>query len=141
MKNCATMESGKFNTCKAPYGFTLHEGKLSIKEDEAAVVQCIFQLYLNGLNGYEIANTLSQQEIPPGREMGTWKDSSIYYILKNERYAGKAMVGKSYSTTTFPHKKVRNQGEREMYLLLSGKAERHLHDLWARQPLVRTVHL
>ena len=111
------MESGKFNTCKAPYGFTLHEGKLSIKEDEAAVVQCIFQLYLNGLNGYEIANTLSQQEIPPGREMGTWKDSSIYYILKNERYAGKAMVGKSYSTTTFPHKKVRNHGEREMYLL------------------------
>ena len=99
------MESGKFNTCKAPYGFTLHEGKLSIIEDEAAVVRFIFQLYLNGLNGYEIANTLSQQEIPPGREMGTWKDSSIYYILKNERYAGKAMVGKSYSTTTFPHKK------------------------------------
>ena len=79
------MESGKFNTCKAPYGFTLHEGKLSIIEDEAAVVRFIFQLYLNGLNGYEIANTLSQQEIPPGREMGTWKDSSIYYILKNER--------------------------------------------------------
>ena len=111
------MESGKFNTCKAPYGFTLHEGKLSIKEDEATVVRFIFQLYLNGLNGYEIANTLSQQEIPPGREMGTWKDSSIYYILKNERYAGKAMVGKSYSTTTFPHKKVRNHGEREMYLM------------------------
>ena len=99
------MESGKFNTCKAPYGFTLHEGKLSIIEDEAAVVRFIFQLYLNGLNGYEIANTLSQQEIPPGREMGTWKDSSIYYILKNERYAGNAVVGKSYSTTTFPHKK------------------------------------
>ena len=111
------MESGKFNTCKAPYGFTLHEGKLSIIEDEAAVVRFIFQLYLNGLNGYEIANTLSQQEIPPGREMGTWKDSSIYYILKNERYAGNAVVGKSYSTTTFPHKKVRNHGEREMYLL------------------------
>ena len=102
------MESGKFNTCKAPYGFTLHEGKLSIIEDEAAVVRFIFQLYLNGLNGYEIANALSQQEIPPGREMGTWKDSSIYYILKNERYAGNAVVGKSYSTTTFPHKKVRN---------------------------------
>ena len=49
------MESGKFNTCKAPYGFTLHEGKMSIKEDEAAVVRSIFQLYLNGLNGYEIA--------------------------------------------------------------------------------------
>lgn len=111
------MESGKFNTCKAPYGFTLHEGKMSIKEDEAAVVRSIFQLYLNGLNGYEIADALSQQEIPPGHEMGTWKDSSIYYILKNERYAGKAMVGKSYSTTTFPHKKVRNHGEREMYLL------------------------
>ena len=27
------MESGKFNTCKAPYGFTLHEGKLSIIEE------------------------------------------------------------------------------------------------------------
>ena len=86
------MESGKFNTCKAPYGFTLHEGKLSIIEDEAAVVRFIFQLYLNGLNGYEIANTLSQQEIPPGREMGTWKDSSIYYILKNERYEERPAV-------------------------------------------------
>ena len=110
------MESGKFNTCKAPYGFRLKNRQLVIEENEAAVIRQIFQLYLSGLNGYEIADALSQQGVPPGRKMGVWKDSAIYYILKNERYSGDALVGKSYSTTTFPHKKVRNRGEREFYL-------------------------
>lgn len=101
------MESGKFNTCKAPYGFTLHEGKLSIIEDEAAVVRFIFQLYLNGLNGYEIADALSQQEIPPGHEMGTWKDSSIYYILKMNDMLAKQWSGKAIQQL---HSRIKRSG-------------------------------
>lgn len=44
------MESGEFNTCKAPWGFRLDGRKLKICESEADIVQRIFLEYLSGMN-------------------------------------------------------------------------------------------
>ena len=43
-------------------------------------------------------------------------------ILRNERYAGNALLQKRYTTDSFPRKKKRNRGEREMYFV-SGSNE------------------
>ena len=42
-----------------------------------------------------------------------WAGSTVYHILRNERYAGNALLGKFYTTDTFPHRKMQNRGERE----------------------------
>ena len=52
------MESGEFNTCKAPYGYRLHKSTLVIEEGEAAIVRLIFALYLDGKSRREIAKYL-----------------------------------------------------------------------------------
>ena len=49
------MESGEFNTCKAPWGFRLDGRKLKIYEPETDIVQRIFHEYLSGKNPQEIA--------------------------------------------------------------------------------------
>ena len=107
------MESGKFNTCKAPYGFRLQSGQLVIEEHEASVVRQIFDMFLNGNSREEIAAALRTANAPTRKDVAVWSGSTVYHILRNERYAGNALLGKFYTTDTFPHRKMQNRGERE----------------------------
>lgn len=58
------MESGKFNCCRAAYGYDLIDGELQINEAEAQVVRRIFHLYLQGCGKQAIANQLNSDGIP-----------------------------------------------------------------------------
>ena len=107
------IESGKFNTCKAPYGFRLQSGQLVIEEHEASVVRQIFDMFLNGNSREEIAAALRTANAPTRKDVAVWSGSTVYHILRNERYAGNALLGKFYTTDTFPHRKMQNRGERE----------------------------
>ena len=105
------MENGIFNTCYAPVGFDLINGKLTINEQEAPVIQQIFIEYLNGQNSREIAADLNKK-LALGR---FWRREAVDYILQNERYAGNALLQKHYATESFPRQKKVNHGERPMY--------------------------
>ena len=107
------MRDGTFNTYKAPLGFQLVNGKLEIQQEEAAVVRKIFEYYLSGMNSREIAEMLNRQSVL----QRVWRREMVDYILKNERYAGNALLQKRYTTESFPTKKKWNRGEREMYFV------------------------
>ena len=113
-----SMEQGIFNTYYAPVGFTLIDGNLQINQAEAPTIQRIFTEYLSGNNSREIAAALNKDKAL-GRH---WRREAIDYILQNERYAGNALLQKRYTTDSFPRKKKRNRGEREMYFV-SGSNE------------------
>ena len=108
-----SMEQGTFNTYYAPVGFTLIDGNLQINQAEAPTIQRIFTEYLSGNNSREIAAALNKDKAL-GRY---WRREAIDYILQNERYAGNALLQKRYTTDSFPRKKKRNRGEREMYFV------------------------
>lgn len=105
------MESGEFNTCRAPWGFRLDGKSLAVHEDEAEIVRRIFLEYLSGRNPREIAEILNAEDTS-GR---IWKYKAVDYILQNERYAGNALLQKRYTTATLPKRQKINHGEREMY--------------------------
>lgn len=109
------MQNGTFNTCLAPMGFELVDGELEINSEEADVIRRIYDEYLQGKNSRDIARMLNQENALDRR----WRREAIDYILKNERYAGNALLQKRFTTATIPHKVVRNRGEREMYFLVS----------------------
>lgn len=111
------MQSGDFNTCKAPYGYTLENGELIVNESEAKVVRRIFDLYLSGVGKQRIANILKEDKVELGSDNKNWSASTIKYILSNERYMGDALLQKSYKTETLPYKKVINKGEKAQYYL------------------------
>ena len=108
------MEAGTFNTCLAPLGFDLLEGKLVVNPEEAVVVQLIFSEYLRGKTSREIAQTLNAE----GTLNRFWRREMVDYILTNERYAGNALLQKKYRTEAFPREVKRNRGERSMYFIL-----------------------
>ena len=53
------MQSGKFITCKAPFGYRLCDGRLEIVESEAQIVRLIFDRFLAGYSTTEIASEIT----------------------------------------------------------------------------------
>lgn len=111
------MKSGKFITCKAPFGYRLKDGMLEIYEPEAEIVRTIFSQYLAGQSKDEIAAMVTALGVPTRDRKGYWQHSSISYILRNERYVGDSLLQKKYTTDTLPYQKKINHGEREQYYL------------------------
>lgn len=109
------MESGEFNCCTPAYGYIMENGQLVVNESEASVVRHIFDLYLQGYGKQNIANILNNEGI--GRRYGKdkWYQSTVDYVLNNERYMGDAVLQKSYTTETLPFKRKINHGELPKY--------------------------
>ncbi|PLV32526.1 Recombinase [Bacillus subtilis subsp. subtilis] len=88
---------GKWISGLAPYGYQLNKktSKLDPVEDEAKVVQLIFNIFLNGLNGKgkdysytAIASHLTNLQIPTPSGKKQWNQYTIKAILQNEVYIG-----------------------------------------------------
>ena len=127
------MESGEFNTCRAPWGFRLDGKSLAVHKEEAEIVRRIFLEYLSGRNPREIAELLNAEDTS-GR---IWKYKSVDYILQNERYAGSALLQKRYTTATLPKQQKINHGEREMYFVADSNEAIIPQELFKRTQALR----
>lgn len=109
------MESGEFNCCAPAYGYNLIDGQLLVKEDEAAVIRRIFDLYLQGIGKQNIANILNAEGVPRRYAQERWYHSTVNYVINNERYMGDALLQKKFTTDTLPFRKKKNRGEKPQY--------------------------
>lgn len=108
------MEAGLFNTCNAPFGYRLVNGALVIHPREAKIVRLIFDRFLAGEGGESIAEYINELAIPKEYD-SRWYPGAIRYILRNERYAGNAVLKKRYTTDTLPRRERKNNGEVPKY--------------------------
>ena len=102
---------------------TLTDGRkvLRINEDEALTVRLMYYMLLNGRTTPEIAETLTDL----GRETGlrkvcgrmnnNWSPSSVYNVLRNERYCGDVLARKTWTPDFHTHKSVKNTGKKNRY--------------------------
>jgi site-specific DNA recombinase len=83
---------GLFVAGNVPYGYRRDEnapGGLTVDGDEAAVVQWIFDLYVNqSYSVRAIADVLTKEQIVNHSGKMQWGKSSVSRILSNETYAG-----------------------------------------------------
>lgn len=94
------VENGTFRHSVAPFGYDLNEGQLIINEEKANIVRDIFNWYLSGDGAYVIAGRLNEMgiDLEKGRQ---WRDNSVLYILKNERYIGDALFQKTFTDENY----------------------------------------
>ncbi len=64
-----------------------------------------------------IANELNKSQIDKDDKGYIWCKNTIRYILMNEKYTGKSIFQKFYTTDSFPYKQKENKGELEQYLV------------------------
>lgn len=89
---------------------------LEINQDEAKTVSFIFDAFLAGCTAQQLAAILTDIGRPTKTGNTDWSESSIFYILRNERYCGNILTWKTFTADIFEHRKRRNHQDREQYL-------------------------
>ena len=89
----------------------LADGRLEINTEEAEVVKEIFDMSLQGESISDIAKRVSKMDIPTRDKTSYWQESSILYILHNEKYAGDCLLQKTYTAQELPRFRKRNLGK------------------------------
>ena len=101
----AKMKEGNFVGARAPYGYLKdkkNKNHLVINKEQAIVVKKIFNLALNGLNYYQIADALTKLKIRTPSSYyndnilhyNTWNAKTINEILHNQVYVGDLVQNK-----------------------------------------------
>ena len=101
----AKMKEGKFVGARAPFGYSKdkkNKNHLVINKEQAIVVKKIFNLALNGLNYYQIADALTKLKIRTPSSYydnnilhyNTWNAKTINEILHNQVYVGDLVQNK-----------------------------------------------
>ena len=88
-------------------------GTLSIREEEAPIVRKIFRDYIDGISLGEIGESLYGTVTHTGERC--WSRSTLFYILRNEKYAGDLLLQKYYTADYLTKDRRRNGGEVPSY--------------------------
>lgn len=91
------------------------DGEYVIAEDEAAVVRRIYREYLAGITVPQICKGLEADGITTKRGSSKWRTNAVLGILRNEKYTGNAILGKTYKPDVLSKKRMKNTGQAPMY--------------------------
>jgi DNA invertase Pin-like site-specific DNA recombinase len=132
------MERGVVFGRKEMYGYNIRrEGKgkqtFEIIEEEAETVRKIFGWYAEGDGTHVIAKRLEQMGVKSKYKNG-WSNTVILRILRQEKYVGDLVQGKTYTPDPMSHKKQYNRGESDSYYIKDHHPEAAIIDrgLWDR---------
>jgi DNA invertase Pin-like site-specific DNA recombinase len=96
------------------HGYRYENGKFVFVPEEAALIQKIFEWYLEGYGYNAIAQRLNAEGAKT-RNDKLWYQSTIMAILRNEAYTGDLLLQKTYRENHMTKQKRFNQGEHPMF--------------------------
>ena len=99
------------------YDYNPEDKTLAINEEEAEVVRYIFRRYVEGAGGSVIAQELHNLGYKTKRGNTTWAETTVIGIIKNEKYKGDVLMGKSFTVDPISKRRLDNFGEEEQYLV------------------------
>ena len=103
------------------YGYDVRNGNFTILPEEAAIIQRIFHMYLDGMGSERIMRVLNAEGVP-APEGGLWNAGTIMMMLRNEKYAGDLLLQKSYVNNHVEKKQLPNRGELPQYFVAEDHA-------------------
>ena len=93
------------------------DGKPEIVPEEAEVVRRIYRRYLEGCSEGQIQRELTQDGIATAKGVKAWSHQIVHNILTNEKYAGDALLQKTFTTDCISKKVKKNTGELPQYYI------------------------
>ncbi|OUQ77513.1 recombinase family protein [Flavonifractor sp. An100] len=93
------------------------DGKPEIVQEEAEVVRQIYRRYLEGCSEGQIQKELTQAGIATAKGVKAWSHQIVHNILTNEKYAGDALLQKTFTTDCISKKVKKNTGELPQYYI------------------------
>lgn len=120
--------------------------RLEVRQDQAAIVRRIFEMYAGGNSLQRIAKQLNAEGVvspqpQKGRISRSWCPSSIRTILRNERYRGRVIWGKTVKVRSKSGKRIYKRMASEKWVVREDQEQRIVsEELWASvQARIETV--
>ncbi len=88
---------------------------LVIVDEEADIVRRIFKEFIGGYSISQICKRLDNDGIQTPSGGKKWYYSVVESMLKNEKYYGSALMGKSYKPDVLSKRRYKNEGQVEQY--------------------------
>ena len=99
------------------YDYDKETKSISINEKEAEIVRYIFKRYAEGAGGYTISRELRALGHKTKYGGRTWPESTIRGILRNEKYKGDLLMGKTFTVDPISKRRLANFGEEDKFYL------------------------
>ena len=90
---------------------------LVVNPKEAEIVKYIFQRYVEGVGTSMISHELEKLGWKTKKGSTKWAPAVLRGILKNEKYTGDLLMGKSFTVDPISHRRLPNKGEANRYLV------------------------
>lgn len=101
-----------YNGCLG-YDYHKDDKSLTINEEGAKIVRYIFDRYVNGYGASVIARELMEMGVVGIRGNAFWHDSTVRGIIKNEKYIGDLLMGKTFTVDPITKRRLDNMGEED----------------------------
>lgn len=90
---------------------------ITVNDEEKRVIQFIFEKFIQGYGTSMITRELNEMGIPTKRGNTIWYENTVRKILKNEKYKGDLLQGKTFTVDPITHRRLENMGEEQKYLV------------------------
>lgn len=125
-----------FNGCLG-YDYHKEDKSITVNEEEAETVRLIFDLYLSGMGGISIAKELKRQGRLNKKGVCKWSDSGVIGIIKNEKYKGDLLLGKTYTVDPISKRRLENRGEEDKFYIENHHKPIVSREVWDRAQEIR----
>lgn len=120
-----------FNGCLG-YDYHKEDKTITINEKEAEAVRYIFNRYVEGAGGKVIARELRNLGYKTKRGDSNFSEHGVIGIIKNEKYKGDLLMGKTFTTDPITKRRLGNMGEADQYYTENHHEAIVSRELWDR---------
>lgn len=125
-----------FNKCLG-YDYDKETKSISLNHKGAEIVSHIFERYINGAGAFVIAKELKELGYLNTKGTTNWTESAIRCIIKNEKYKGDLLLGKTFTVDPITHKRLSNLGESEKYYVENHHEPIVSKEIWEEAQRIR----
>ena len=113
------------------------DGKLIINPSQAKIIRRIYREYLAGKTSEQIKREFENKKVVNWNGKCKWQATTIDSILQNEKYKGDALLQKSYTQDFLSKKRIKNDGEVQMYYIAEDHDAIISPEIWQAAQLER----
>ena len=125
-----------FNGC---YGYDYHteDKSITVNEEEAEIGRMIYDMYLEGYGTTTIAKRLMELGIKNKKGEVSWHTHGVMGMIKNEKYKGDILLGKTFTTDPISKRRLANMGEENQYYLRDHHEPIVSREIWDKAEEIR----
>ena len=125
-----------FNGCLG-YDYNPDDKSLSVNEEEADIVRFIYDMYIQGYGTTTIAKRLIELGKKNKKGEVSWHTHGVMGIIKNEKYKGDILLGKTFTTDPISKRRLANMGEEDQFYIRDHHEAIVSREIWDEAEQIR----